>query len=329
MNIRSTRRSPSSRPSIAIVIPSHNRAAEIGETLASIRNQHGGLPAIGAIYIADDCSTDGTAAAAVAAWGDAAPPMRLLQPAGNLGQFGNVNAALGALMDAHDWVIFLHDDDTARFDWLARLTERIQACAATVASVCSSWDVLYDRSLAEIGEDDPLRDVELVASSDAAVRSTLLRGCWWHFSGAAIRTEALRRVGLFDEALPQCADWDWLLRCLADGWSVEYIPRALVRYRQHRQSVSTQSFRTHQDLAEHLLLLHRYGRFLQRSDIWMVHRRLGTYAGRRAARAVLQVRPTGVWRAARTGVGIARSCARMLAAAAADGADRSPQGGTT
>jgi GT2 family glycosyltransferase len=327
MTIQSTRRGQPARVSIAIVMPAHNRAAEIGEALASVRNQHGGLTAIDAIYVADDCSSDGTAAAAAAAWGEAAPPLRVLQPASNLGQFGNVNAALAGLIAAHDWLLFLHDDDTARFDWLARMTDRIQACAPTVATVCSSWDVLYDRSIAEIGEDDPVREVELVASSDAAVRSTLLRGCWWHFSGAAIRVEALRRVGLFDEELPQCADWDWLLRCLADGWSVEYIPRALIRYRQHPRSISSQSFRTHRDLTEHLILLHRYGRFLERSDIWTIHRRLGSYAGRRAARAVLQVRPAGVWRAARTGVGIARSCARMLSEAAAQGAGRFLEGG--
>jgi GT2 family glycosyltransferase len=313
---------------MAIVIPSHNRATEIAETLASIKSQHGGLSTIAALYLADDCSTDGTAETAIAAWGDAAPRLTVLRPPHNEGTYGNVNCAMRELIDAHDWFIFLHDDDTARFDWLARMTDRIQTCAPTVATVCSSWDVLYDRSsIAEIGEDDPVREVELVASSDAAVRSTLLRGCWWHFSGAAIRAEALRRVGLFDEALPQCADWDWLLRCLADGWSVEYIPRALIRYRQHPHSVSSQSFRTHRDLAEHLTLLNRYGRFLQRSDIWTIHRRLGSYAGRRAARAVLQVRPAGVWRAARTGVGIARSCARMLSEAAAQGAGRFPEGG--
>jgi GT2 family glycosyltransferase len=239
-----------------------------------------------------------------------------VQPPHNVGQFGNVNHALVQVFDVHDWILFLHDDDLARFDWIARMTERIRLCAPTVGSICSSWDVLYDGTIAETGEDDPLRTVELVDASPANVRSTLLRGCWWHFSGAAVRVQALKSVGLFDGALPQCADWDWILRCLSSGWDIEYIPRALIRYRQHSMSVSSRSFNGHRDLVENLILTNRYREVLQRSDIWTIHRRLGTFAGRRAVRAALQARPSGVWRAARSGAAIARSCARMLMHAA-------------
>jgi GT2 family glycosyltransferase len=298
--------------SIGLIIPSHNRAAAIAATLESIARQHGGLQAIAAIYVADDRSTDGTPAIAQASW-SAPPPLGVLDSPRNLGTYGNVNHALEQVMDRHDWLLFLHDDDIARFDWIARMTERIGQCPASVASVCSSWDVLFDRGIAEVGEDDPIRTVEVVVSSEAAVRSTLLRGCWWHFSGAAVRVETLRRIGLFDESLPQCADWDWILRCLSRGWNIEYIPRALIRYRQHAGSLSSRSFQTHRDLVENLILTNRYGAYLERADILTIHRRLGTYAGRRAARAALQARPAGVWRAARTGFGIARSCARMLA----------------
>ena len=294
------------------MIPSYNRARAIGETLASLKQQHGGLPAIAAIYVADDCSSDGTPASAAAAWSEPTVPLTVVQPPHNVGQFQNVNYALRRVMDAHDWILFLHDDDLARFDWIARITERIRLCAPTVASVCSSWDVLHDGAIAETGEDDPLRTVELVEASPANVRSTLRRGCWWHFSGAAVRVDALKRVGLFDASLPQCADWDWILRCLTSGWDIEYIPRALIRYRQHTASVSSRSFSTNRDLVENLILTSRYGAVLGRSDIWTIHRRLGTFAGRRAVRALLQARPAGVWRAMRTGGAIARSCARML-----------------
>ena len=298
--------------SIGLIIPAYNRAVAIGETLASLKHQHGGLSAIAAIYVADDCSSDGTPASATAAWSGSDVPLTVVQPPHNVGQFQNVNHALRQVMDAHDWILFLHDDDLARFDWIARMTERIRVCAPTVASLCSSWDVLYDGAIAETGEDDPLRTVEMVDASRSSVRSTLLRGCWWHFSGAAVRVDALKSVGLFDASLPQCADWDWILRCLTSGWDIEYIPRALIRYRQHAASVSSRSFSTNRDLVENLILTRRYGAVLGRSDIWTIHRRLGAFAGRRAVRAMLQARPAGVWRAMRTGVAIARSCARML-----------------
>ena len=308
--------------SIGLIIPAHNRADAIAQTLESLKQQHGGLDSIAAVYVADDCSTDNTSAVAVHAWGAATPPIVSLRSPRNLGTYGNVNHALDQVMDRHDWILFLHDDDIARFDWIARVTERIRQCSSAVATICSSWDVLYDRGIAEVGEDDPMRTVEVVASSEAAVRSTLLRGCWWHFSGAAVRVDTLRTVGLFDEELPQCADWDWLLRCLTRGWNVEYIPRALIRYREHPASMSSRSFQTHRDLVETLMLTNRYGACLQRTDILKIHRKLGTYAGRRAARAVLQARPEGIWRAARTSVGIARSCARMLVQGSTHGSAR-------
>jgi glycosyltransferase involved in cell wall biosynthesis len=313
-------------PSIALVIPSYNRASAIAETLASLGRQHGGLGALGAIYVADDCSSDGTASVAIRSWSNLAPPLSVVQPPRNLGTYRNVNYALRQVMDAHAWVLFLHDDDIARFDWMARMTERIRQCGPSVGSICSSWDVLYDSSIAETGEDDPLRTVELVGASGASVRTTLMRGCWWHFSGAAVRVQALRSVGLFDESLPQCADWDWILRCQAHGWDVEYIPRALIRYRQHSTSVSSRSFEMHRDLVEHLILTNRYGEVLQRRDVWTIHRRLGSFAGRRAVRAALQARPAGVWRAARTAAGIAKSCARMLMQATDD---RAAEAGVT
>ena len=54
--------------SAAIVIPSHNRAGAIAETLASLSQQDGGLGAIQTVYLADDCSTDETVRVASAAW---------------------------------------------------------------------------------------------------------------------------------------------------------------------------------------------------------------------------------------------------------------------
>lgn len=59
--------------------------------------------------------------------------------------------------------------------------------------------------------------------------------------------------------MAQLGDWEWLLRCLARAWSVEYIPRTLIRYRQHEASVSTLSFRMDPDISESLEVMERLG----------------------------------------------------------------------
>src|SRR4029453_3425840 len=101
-----------------------------------------------------------------------------------------------------------------------------------------------------VGEDDPGRPVKHIAGSPARVRETLLLGCWWHISGCAIRLRAFDQVGPFDASLPQLGDWDWLLRCLAAGWVVTYVPRALIIYRQTPGGVGSVSFQTDRDIRE-------------------------------------------------------------------------------
>ena len=281
------------RFSVAIVIPSHNRADAVAETLASLAKQEGGLGAIEAIYLADDCSTDDTIRVATATWRGPLP-LQIVQPRSNLGTYGNVNHVIAQVGERHEWLLFLHDDDLAWPNWMRMMTDRIAGCESFVGSICSSWDVLYPDGSLTPGEDNPARAVELIRPEPAAVRSTLMRGCWWHFSGAAIRVRALDEVGPFDVAFSQCADWDWLLRCLSHRWAVEYVPRTLIAYRQHAGSVSTRSFQTHRDVSEGLALAKRYRSLLTREDAARFYLRLVWMLARRAVRAGLNRHASGI-----------------------------------
>src|SRR5690606_22498361 len=111
-----------------------------------------------------------------------------------------------------------------------------------VGSICSSWDMLQLNGSVTPGEENLYTPVQVIAGNVQTVRGTLLRGCWWHVSGCAIRIRAFTDVGGFNSMLQYTSDWDWLLRCLQGGWSVEYIPRTLILYRAHQNSVSSKSF---------------------------------------------------------------------------------------
>ena len=111
-------------------------------------------------------------------------------------------------------------------------------------------------------------------------------GCWWHISGCAIRLRALEDVGPFQPSL-DVADWDWLVRALALGWSVRYIPRSLIVYRQSAATVSAASLHADRDIHEGLELIARHRGFLRRSEFVDLHRRRAGYALRRAIRATL------------------------------------------
>jgi hypothetical protein len=108
------------------------------------------------------------------------------------------------------------------------------------------------------GEEYPDRPTILVAGTQQAVADTLDRGCWWHISGCAIRTMAFRQIGDFKPDMPQTGDWEWLLRCLANGSSVLYLPRSTMRYRQYETSVSSISLRQARDIRESLRVFATY-----------------------------------------------------------------------
>jgi GT2 family glycosyltransferase len=270
-------------------VPSYNREAAIAETLDSLLQQRPGLGGVDAVYLADDRSTDRTVDVAQCMW-RAPVPLQVIQPPRNLGTYGNTNYVIEQLADRHDWLLILHDDDLAREDWVGRTGEEIARSGPGVASICSSYDVLYGDGRTEPGEDNPARAVEIVAGSADAVRSTVQRGCWWHISGCAIRTAAFRAIGRFDTSLPQSSDWDWVIRCLQQGWSIAYIPRTLIGYRQHTGTVSSRSFQVHRDLEEQLILFDRYRAFITAGDVVRLHARLVSFAARRGVRAALQGR---------------------------------------
>jgi GT2 family glycosyltransferase len=290
-------------PSVAVVIMSYNRPDTILETIDSLLAQARPLTSIAGVYLADDCSTDTTVRVSQERWRSTVP-LTLWQPKKNSGTWGNVNHALATLAVRHDWVLLLHDDDLVKPNWLGAMCDQIRACPPTTLSICSSWDSLNPDGATVAGEDDPSRPIERVAPGDPSVRSTLLRGCWWHFSGCAIRTEGFLDVGAYDPRYPQCADQDWLMRGLERGWSIDYIPRTLLVYRQHHASLSSRSFLVHQDLVEQLMLADRYGRLLSRRESARFHARLVEFAARRAVRAL----GLGRWAVLRNAVKLIPRC---------------------
>lgn len=270
---------------VGILIPCYNNAGTIAETLESIQQQDA-LDELTGVYLADDGCTDNTVAVARNAW-KTLPQLTIQANNLNRGQWPNVNRALHKLSKELDWLLILHADDRAKSHWLRLTMERIKNCAPHVASVCSSWDGwLPDGSIIS-GEDDPNRPVEFIRGNRAAIRHTLLAGCWWHISGCAIRLEAFRDVGDFIPGLPQQGDWEWLLRGLEGGWDAEYIPRTLILYRQHIASVSSASFRENRDIGDSLQIVARYKDALSPGEWLRFHVRLLVFSLKRLGKSLL------------------------------------------
>jgi glycosyltransferase involved in cell wall biosynthesis len=240
------------------------------------------------IWIADDGSQDETLAIA-RNYANNPFTFRILSSSKNRGERQNVNEAFRQLASCgFSWLLLLHSDDVAKPAWLKTMIRRASDCASDVGSICSSWDNWYPDGRVIAGEDDEQRDVEQIPGTTEAARSTLRRGCWWHISGCAIRAETFLDVGDFDARFPQLGDWDWLIRCLQRGWAVEYIPRTLIKYRQHSASVSAGSFSASRDILEALQVATKYARTMTRWELMEFHLRREKFVGLRLGRALFK-----------------------------------------
>ncbi|MBH8561041.1 glycosyltransferase [Nostoc sp. CENA67] len=276
---------------IAILIPTFNSAATIGETLESIQSQNEWLTKISAVYIADDCSSDDTVALIKSLW-KISIPLYIEQGDHNVGQWNNVNRAIDFIKKTVDWVLILHSDDIAKKNWLEMMIGRIEACSEKVGSICSSWDSLMPDGSLKQGEDNPSREIEIIEGNDKSVRGTLLKGCWWHISGCAIRVKAFENCGGFNQKFSYQADWEWLLRYLHSGWSVEYIPRTLILYRLSTGSVSSKSFQKHLDITEFLEIIPEYINLLESRELRHLYVQRIYALGRRAFKSLITLNTT-------------------------------------
>lgn len=296
---------------VGVLLLAHNDAATIAAAVTSVAGQRR-REELATVVLADDASTDNSVARACAAAQEKLPLVVLTTPS-NLGPWPNLNRAMRHMCSVVDWTLILHADDITVSGWLDALLTRIAKCADDVASISTSWDMLYGEHLHETGERHE-DDVRHITGSAHAVHDTLLNGCWWKISGAAVRSRAYLDVGEFDADVPQCADWDWTMRALTGGWGFEYIPRVHTIYRQHGGTMSTAALRSDVDIRDALTMVERYGHTLGKRELLGFYGRRGRYALRRLARGALQRDGKRVGVSLQTFAVLSRHLAKQLAA---------------
>ncbi len=237
----------------AITIPCYKSESTITDTLRGIMGQgEGVLRRVACVVIADDVSPDNTVDVVRDVWALAWPPLKFESRRKNVGEMINVNTAVTSLPNDVEWFLHMHGDNIPKPGWLQIITDRCLAADPKVGIVCASYDVFDDNGFTETGEERPGAAPVLVKGGVESVRGTIRRGCWWHNSCGAIRVSAFRETGGLPPGMRQKGDWDFLLRLLAAGWDIEYLPRTLMRYRLHKASASAFAFQTHLDIEESL-----------------------------------------------------------------------------
>jgi len=207
---------------VSIIIPAHNAAETIAETLESLLVQaFSGWEAI----VVDDGSSDGTAAIA-ASFAERDARIRVIsQPQGGVSAARNAGIALAR----YDWLLFLDADDWLLPQHLERLTDTLISNPDLDAVHCGWTRVAPDGKLGAAQRCHQSGELFEVFARTNAFATTCV---------CVVRRSLVEAVGGCDTSLRTCHDWDLWQRIARTGVCFGSIPEMLVRYRMRPNSAS-------------------------------------------------------------------------------------------
>lgn len=208
-------------PLVSVVIPTFNREILIQKALGSVLAQT--YPHI-EIIVVDDGSTDNTRGIILQRYGETV--RYLYQENQGISKSRNT----GIKNAQGDFIAFLDSDDY----WVPEKTERQIALFqehpeyGLVASCCAS-----------IRLDGRFREKNRPGKSGWVLEG-LFHANYIRTSSAIIKRECIEKVGIFDEELKECEEYDYWLR-IAAKYPIGFINESLAVYVDNPSGVSTDS----------------------------------------------------------------------------------------
>jgi glycosyltransferase involved in cell wall biosynthesis len=195
-------------PLVSVIIPVHNRAAELEEALRSVASQT--LSDFECLVV-DDRSTDGAVDVARRFAAQDARFIALSLPAGKTGAPAGRN--LGFASARGEFCVFLDSDDLLSGDCLARRVDFLRQRPSL--DFCVSRTQLFRHKPLDIphlwNADTHDDDLDRFLRMDVP----------WQTTGPTWRTHSLKSIGGWDEAALSGQDWEFHIRVLLTGMKYE------------------------------------------------------------------------------------------------------------
>lgn len=206
---------------VSAIIPTYNRAGRLGQALESVVAQNRPPEEI---IVVDDGSTDETAALVAQRF----PSVRYIyQPRSGVSSARNrgIEAAGG------EWLAFLDSDDCWMPDKLAR---QVDALRSRPVERIAHTDEIWIRNARRVNPG------KRHAKAGGDIYPQCLPLCAISPSSVIMHRSVFDDVGLFDESLPACEDYDMWLR-VCSRYTVRFIAEALVvKHGGHEDQLSRQ-----------------------------------------------------------------------------------------
>ena len=204
----------------SVVIPVYNRRALVGRAIRSVLAQQG---ADFEVIVVDDASDDGTPERVREEFGDA---VKIVSLAANSGVSAARNRGIAAA--EREWIALLDSDD----EWLPnKLAQQAAALRESGLSICHT-DEIWIRNGVRV---NPHKHHQKYGGD---IFFQALPLCVMSPSSIAIHREVFADVGMFDECLPACEDYELWLR-ITCRYEVVYLAEKLIRkYGGHADQLS-------------------------------------------------------------------------------------------
>ena len=205
---------------ISVILPVYNRRDLVGRAIRSVLEQK---YVDREVVVVDDGSDDGTAERIQEEFGDT---IRLLRKHRNEGVSAARNLAIREARG--EWLALLDSDD----EWLPqKLQRQVEALAQSKLLICHS-DEIWIRNGVRVNPHKHHRKF----GGDIFFKALPL--CVISPSSIVIHHSVFAHLGLFDELLPACEDYEFFLR-VASNYEVAYVDeKLLLKYGGHADQLS-------------------------------------------------------------------------------------------
>ncbi len=209
-------------PKVSVVISTYNRASMLKRAIQSVLAQ---TFQDFELIVVDNASTDNTQKI-VKSFSD--ERLRYICHAMNRG--GSAARNTGIKNSKGQYIAFLDDDD----EWFSqKLEKQVKKMDATPLA-----GLIYVGSEVFNEKKQNIEQVYWPQFRGQLYKRLLLSTIFSSVSNVLIRQECFQKVGLFDEGLTSCQDWEMWLR-IACEYEFDFVPEILLRINVHEEHIST------------------------------------------------------------------------------------------